>query len=314
MLTIRGRIRTLHLAAFLLLSAVPGAGQNVVIVVIDGARYTETFGGEGTYIPRLWNDLRPRGTIWTDFRNEGVTKTVNGHTSIESGTWQTIANDGSERPTKPTIFEYFRKHTGVPESLACLVVGKQKLTVLSASTDPLYGSAFGATTFVEAGDTNVFARVRRVLETQRPRLLLVNFADVDRRAHAGDWDGYLGAIRRVDSLIGCLWTALQSGAPYRDSTVLLVTNDHGRHDDGSGGFQNHGDGCEGCRHIILLAAGGRFSRGYLCGTPRTQCDIAASVGGIVGFPTPLVEGGSILGDTLSVRRMKETGTVDPSGG
>jgi hypothetical protein len=303
-------INTIRFLIFLLLLITTVApGQNVVLVVIDGARYSETFGAAGLCVPHLWNHVRPIGTVWSNFRNSGLTLTIPGHTSIETGTWQTIANDGSERPTKPTIFEYFRKHTGAPDSLACLVVGKQKLTVLSASSDSSYGEIFAGRTFVETGDTSVFRRVRSVLDTQRPRLLLVNFADVDIVGHAGDWAGYLGAIRIVDSLVNCLWETIQSSPTYTDNTVLFVTNDHGRHDDDHGGFQNHGDDCEGCRHIMLLAAGGRFSRGFLSETPRTQCDLAASIGEIVGFPTPSVEGGSILGDTLSARRLQETGTA-----
>ena len=42
--------------------------QNVIIVVIDGARYTETFGGGNTYIPHMYDDLRPSGYLYTNFR------------------------------------------------------------------------------------------------------------------------------------------------------------------------------------------------------------------------------------------------------
>ena len=39
---------------------------------------------------------------------------------------------------------------------------------------------------------------------------------------------------------------------YKDKTTLIVSNDHGRHIDSKGGFQNHGDDCAGCRHIEFL--------------------------------------------------------------
>ena len=35
------------------------ASQNVVIAVIDGARYSETFGAEAIYIPNIWNKAAP---------------------------------------------------------------------------------------------------------------------------------------------------------------------------------------------------------------------------------------------------------------
>ena len=44
-----------------------------------------------------------------ELQTEGKTETNPGHTSILTGTWQQIANDGSERPTKPTVFEYIQK-------------------------------------------------------------------------------------------------------------------------------------------------------------------------------------------------------------
>ncbi len=42
--------------------------QNVIIVVIDGARYTETFDSTGIYIPHMYNDLKPSGYLYTNFR------------------------------------------------------------------------------------------------------------------------------------------------------------------------------------------------------------------------------------------------------
>jgi hypothetical protein len=85
--------------------------QNVIIVVLDGIRYTETFGTESTYIRNMWTQLKPAGTIFTNYRNDGETVTVPGHATIETGTWQTVDNHGFEHPTMPTIFEYFRKGT-----------------------------------------------------------------------------------------------------------------------------------------------------------------------------------------------------------
>jgi hypothetical protein len=80
------------LALLFVAASVLSSGQNVVVVVIDGGRYTETLGAGETYLPHLWTDLRPLGTYWTNFRNEGITSTVSGHSSIETGTWQMLPN------------------------------------------------------------------------------------------------------------------------------------------------------------------------------------------------------------------------------
>jgi hypothetical protein len=89
--------------------------QNVIIVVIDGARYSETFGADSLYMPRIWSQLRPLATIWTNFYNDSLTKTDPGHATIATGVWQKIDNKGIDRPEQPTVFEYFRKYTASSE-------------------------------------------------------------------------------------------------------------------------------------------------------------------------------------------------------
>jgi len=58
--------------------------QNVIVAVVDGARYTETFGATNPseYIPHMWNDLKPLGTMYENFRNDGKTSTNPGHAII----------------------------------------------------------------------------------------------------------------------------------------------------------------------------------------------------------------------------------------
>lgn len=275
-----------------------GLSQNVVIVVVDGARYSETFGAGEATIPRLWRDIRPQGMIWTNYRNDGVTKTTPSHATILSGVWQEIANDGSERSTAPTLFEYFRRETAAPESDACVVAGKEKLTSLAYSAHPDYGAPYGATVVAASTDSSVAWAVDSVLGHLRPRLLLVNFADVDRYAHDGDSAGYLGAITRADSLIGRLWQRLQADPFYRGTTTLLITNDHGRHETD---FTGHGDDCEGCRHIMLMAVGRSIPPGRTVNRLRQHIDIAPTVGDLLGFATPVAAGTTILADTVATR-------------
>ncbi len=97
----------------------------------------------GIYIPHLYNDLRPSGYLYTNFRiaDAGITSTNPGHASILTGTWQTIANDGSQRPTYPTMFEYIRKEDGNPQADCYAVTGKDKLDILTYSAFSGYGLA-----------------------------------------------------------------------------------------------------------------------------------------------------------------------------
>jgi Uncharacterized proteins of the AP superfamily len=276
--------------------------QNVVIVVIDGARYTETFGADSLYIPRIWTQLRPLRMIWTNFRNDGITKTDPGHASIATGTWQSIDNIGVIRPTQPTIFEYFRKTSGAPESAAAVVVGKLKLNILAYSTHPNYGAKYKASTSIGKDDTSVVRNLKTILRQNHPRLMLVNLPSTDAAGHSGNRNQYLSAIHAADSLIYDIWQTLQADSLYRSNTTLFVTNDHGRHDNLHGGFKNHGDDCEGCRHIMLFAIGRGFPVNTVVTKRRTQCDIAPTSGELLSFPTLYSTGSSLLRDTATVQR------------
>lgn len=295
------RITVFVIVGILLLQCIALA-QNVVIVVIDGARYTETFGADSLYIPRIWTQLRPLGTIWTNFRNDGITKTDPAHASIATGTWQSIDNKGGIKPTQPTMFEYFRKASGAPESATAIVVGKFKLDILAYSTHPDYGAEYKASTFTGKDDTSVVRNLKTTLRQNHPKLTFVNLPSTDEAGHSGNRTQYLSAIHVADSLIYDIWQTLQADSLYRSNTTLFVTNDHGRHDNLHGGFKNHGGDCEGCRHIMLFAIGRGFPVNTVITKRHTQCDIAPTVGELLSFPTRYSTGTSLLRDTAAVQR------------
>ncbi|HZY09588.1 MAG TPA: alkaline phosphatase [Bacteroidota bacterium] len=270
--------------------------QNVFLVVIDGARYSETFGGKEKYIPKMWKELRPLGTIYTNFHNEGTTATIPGHLAMETGNWQKIANDGSERCSNPTLFEYYRKQKGGSDSSCFVVSGKKKLHVLTHSIDSSYGSQYQAT-FVapdEMLDIKVWMKLVEVIDQHHPRFVLINFPEVDKEGHDGNWNGYLRAIRQVDSLVFLLWQKIQGDSVYKNTTTMFVTNDHGRHDEQHGGFQHHGDSCEGCRHIMLLTLGPLFSQNTVISDKAIQVDVAATIADIFKLKLPSVQAQNLL--------------------
>jgi hypothetical protein len=264
----------------------------VVVFVIDGPRYTETFGDPShSFIPHIWNDLRTQGTILTNFRNLGRTNTVPGHSALATGTWQDIANDGSERPDKPTVFEYYRKWFAAPASDTHVISGKSKLDVCAYGTHPDYGVAYGATASVgHPNDLAVYNQLITVLQTEQPHLVMACFPEVDVDGHSGVWANYVSSITRADSLAWKTWNYLQSDAFYAGQTYLFVTNDHGRHSDDNGGFQGHGDDCIGCTRLTFLALGPDVRAGVTSSGLFTQRDLCETVGQILGFPTPHAEG------------------------
>ena len=267
---------------------------NVVILVIGGPRYAETF-GDPTHanIPRIWNDLRPQGTIFENFRNEGVTKAVSGHAAMLTGRWLDLAEDGSELPRIPTIFESFRYENEAPEVDKALIGGKLELEACTFSSHPTYGPDYSAYNGVHTmSDTVAHDSLLLVLETHHPRLVMSSFLDVDRKGDAGDWEGYLAQIKVADELVYSTWNYLQSDPFYAGKTFLFVTADHGRHDDAHGGFEGHGCGCDGCRRLMFLALGPGVREGHVVpmDNAHTQRDVCEMLGDILRFPTPYSRG------------------------
>jgi hypothetical protein len=266
----------------------------VIIAVIDGARYSETFGDPAhQYIPRIWLTLRPLGTMYTGFRNEGLTETNPGHSSIMTGTWQSIANDGTVRPHMPTLFEYYRKGTGAVAAQNCVILGKTKLDILGYSDHPSYGSPYGGTVSYSASqydDLIAMNNFSNAIATYQPRIIIVNLPKTDNAGHTGVWGSYLAGIRGADSLVNAMWDIVQADPVMGGKTTMFITNDHGRHDDAHGGFTNHGDACEGCRHVALLVLGPDTPANRVDSTTRLQIDIAPTVGQMLSFATPYATG------------------------
>ena len=273
--------------------------QNAIIVVIDGVRYSESIGVKDRNIPRMWNKLRPFWTIWTNFQNDGLTKTDPGHATIVTGVWQFIDNKGIQRPQHPTIFEYFRKATGSSEKTCYVVVGKYKLDILTNSNHPDYGSTYKASLSIGEDDTSVVNDFKTILSTYHPRLAIVNLSGTDISGHSGNWIDYIAALHQADSLVSVIWQTLQTDTFYKKNTTLFIVNDHGRHDDAHGGFEDHGDSCEGCRHVMLLAIGRGVPENKVISEKHTQCDIAPTIGRLLSFATSYTSGVDLLQATAS---------------
>lgn len=260
--------------------------ENVVIVVIDGPRFKETWGDpDKKNIPYFSNELAAVGVHSSQFYNRGATYTTSGHTAITTGYYQWMSNDGSEIPLYPSIFQSWLSHTGSSPKKAQIVTSKMKLQVLSDCTDPAWRGKFNPE--INAKDRSDLETMDVLLETMRqhhPRMVLVHFRGPDLHGHAADWSNYLSSIRETDELTFKLWQFIQKDSTYKDRTTLVVTNDHGRHHDTvRDGFVSHGDFCEGCMHINLYATGPDFKSNHVSGTPRESVDLAPTISELMGF-------------------------------
>lgn len=298
-----------HTGPFLLVLAllnwagVARGRPSVFIVNIDGLRCNEGLEAGAANMPFLHDSLRSLGALYTNCYNTGITVTGAGHPTILTGVRQLLVNNDGVwsqiRPREPTIFECFRRETGAPQSEAVYIDGKAQTCRYPVSTWPGYGYQVGPKIVyaVQQSDVEVWDSTRAILARSRPRICYVLLAEVDPAGHSGDTATYLSAIRKADSLTFELWKHLRNDPRYRDSTTLIITSDHGRHDDRHGGWTNHGCACHGCRHVTLLVLGPDTKPDTVVTEPVDQIDIAPTVAHLLGFEMPYAQG-RILSEIL----------------
>jgi hypothetical protein len=144
-----------------------------------------------------------------------------------------------------------------------------------------------------SGDELTYFISREIMREFAPRLLLVNFWDMDV-AHWGSYSLYLQAVTRTDRLVGMLWEEVQANPHYKDRTTLLVLPELGRDGDvnAANGFLNHRSGDPSCRNMWMLALGAGVTAGET-ERPTSHVDIAASAANLLGVKTGEMAGKSL---------------------
>lgn len=297
-------------ALLLLLPAMTVLGQQesnpfktkyIVILVIDGPRYSETYGDSTCRLsPILCDSLRYEGAFYENFRNNGPTYTVPGHTAIVTGSYQRISNTGTSLPRNPSLFQYYLKSTGAPKNDAYIVSSKGKLDVLANTENKKWHDQFLASTYCGPNgngigygkDEKTFAKVSELMTSPNvPHVMLINLLAVDVNGHANNWEKYQESITACDAYASELWRMIQSNPTTKNQTTLFITNDHGRHLNGvKSGFVNHGDHCEGCEHISLLVLGPDTPKGLAIQKEGELIDISKTISTILHFEMPTSKG------------------------
>lgn len=267
--------------------------EHVVILVIDGPRYVDTYGSsEANRIPFLRDSLLPQGVFMNRFYNNGATFTVSGHASITTGRYQHLKNNGLEFPTVEGIFNAAQEQGKISKDEAWIVSSKGKLNVLATNRKKDIPTEFLPNTYCGidgkdvgyASDVKTMEKVSEVLKRNSPKLMLINLLDVDVAGHANDWNKYIKGIQTTDSLAYVIWKKIQMNPKMKDKTTLFITNDHGRHKDGhKQGFKEHGDKCSGCKHISLVALGPDFKQGFTLDEKAEMIDIAPTAAQLLGI-------------------------------
>lgn len=280
--------------------ALPLKTQHVVVLVIDGPRYSETFGDTSCqFIPRLGKELRKEGVLYTNFMNNGVTHTTPGHTAITTGIYQSIDNGGKQLPKNPSMFQYFLKEKKVDKTQAWVISSKGKLQVLANTKHKKWWNQFTPSVWCGlngngadyGSDAKTWEKIQEIFNNHAPTLSLINLLEVDVKGHQNDWEGYKKALVKTDEIAYKFWNFIQSHPKMKDKTTLFITNDHGRHLDGvKDAFVSHGDKCMGCKHIYLLAMGPDFQKNKVIEKEGELIDISKTISYMLNFSMPTTKG------------------------
>ncbi len=248
--------------------------KQVVIISIDGLRPDAL---DLTDTPTL-DDLRVRGAYSFNAQTVALSVTLPSHASMLTGMtpdkhgleWGLpyIGWPGMNGPSLFSVAHEAGLTTG-------MVFGKDKLhhLVLPNSVDTLFGA--------DVGDEEVKERTVELVGTGLPNVLFIHFPDTDRVGHNYGWLSarQLQSVTFVDGLIGEIVVALEQHG-YLNSTLLLISADHGGHD------KVHGDDSPEDRTIPWLAAGPGVRAGVILTTRINTYDTAATALYALQLPIP----------------------------
>ena len=128
-------------------SPIPDVRQRKLIIVVfgGGTRASESIDDpQHRYIPRLWEEIVPRGALLTNMRVEHKVVHPNCTGSILTGHWEWDDLDWSQPVAHPTIFERYRKERGVADTAAWAFVYASILAQTGYSRAGGYGQPFAA--------------------------------------------------------------------------------------------------------------------------------------------------------------------------
>lgn len=269
--------------------------KNIIIIVVDGPRYMDLMADTLLDINQPFKSLKEQGLFFSNFYNDGTTNTQNGMSNILTGNGESLTNNGAEISDFPNIFHYYLEAKNISNDKTWIITSKDKLESLKSTMNTNYN--FKPTARTNSGINGLNSGYRHdsithrialeVLNTFQPTLTFIAYREPDYSGHQGVWDNYKQGIKSSYNYAQEIVNYVQSNSFYRGNTLILITNDHGRHlDTVSVGFSNHGDNCEGCRHISLIAISPNIKKSTVDALHYNQNNIAPTIANILGFSMP----------------------------
>lgn len=93
------------------------------------------------------------------------------------------------------------------------------------------------------------------MKKAHPQLVYIAYGETDDFAHDGDYAAYLKATNNTDALIKDLWDFTQKDAFYKDSTIFIVSTDHGRGSEPLESWKSHGEKVSGAGGVWIVLFG-----------------------------------------------------------
>jgi hypothetical protein len=117
----------------------------IVILFGGGTRSSESIDDpEHRYIPHLWNEMVPQGTLFTNMRVEHKVVHPNSAGSVMTGHWEWDDIDWTRPVAHPTIFEIYRKARHAPDTATWAFVYASILAKTGESLAAHYGREYAA--------------------------------------------------------------------------------------------------------------------------------------------------------------------------
>ena len=294
-----------------------GAGRgvdNLVIIVMNGVRYKDSFGdSKNLYFDNISNKLKPLGTSCTKFTNKELTLPIPAQASLLTGVWHIFKNPFSKsiRPAFPTLFEYWNHARNDTAHNAYFASSKPAYGILSYSTHAEYGSVY-APVFEDEKNQKVnanaiYEKALPYITEHKPSFVYLSLTggggtespekeltadcplegQVDACGGAEGLNAYYESIILMDQIVYDVWDRMRQIDFYRDNTIFIVLSSHGRH---TNEYYGYGCRCKGCRTLFFLAIGPGIRKNVVSRKKRTLIDVCRTVGTMFNIPTPHAKG------------------------
>jgi len=286
------RLLTALLLSPALLIAAPRA-EHVIVISIDGGKPAVIAESE---MPTL-KKMAAEGAVTWQASTIFPSKTLPSHTSMLTGVGpdkhQVLWNDFSPIKGKvkvPTAFSLLRAVDA--KAVTGMFVCKQKFRHLwiEGTLDtfdfggPIQDTPVAASPEIEKDKKPaqlVAKNASAWIKEKKPKLLFVHFADPDTAGHKDGWGSpqQKEAFKVTDQALWQVWTAVKE-AGIADSTVILISADHGGHD------KTHGLNIPDDMIIPWVAWGKGVKANTTISSPVTTYDTAATALWLLDVPLP----------------------------